>query len=319
MKENRPSDLIRSLAQLRKIERNLITVGDRVLCQPATDLEMPVETDLPRVMVINRAPREGKIARRDPINEALEHVIAANIDQLVIIASVLKPKVRWGLVDRYLALAEEQRLPVILVLNKVDLLHEADEAFKEKYGEMVAVYKNLGYEVLEISALSQKQQDFAPAGDLLKDKVSIFSGHSGVGKSSLVNQFDPEIVQEVEGNPDIFYKGRHTTTYASFIKLKSLGGYVIDTPGIRSLSVGDRSAIELTYSFRDLRPFMGRCKFRECRHIDEPECAVLEALDTGEVHPSRYASYRSLLLGESGREGRSGLKEEDDLQIEEFE
>ena len=129
------------------------------------------------------------------------------------------------------------------------------------------------------------------------------SGHSGVGKSSLINRFRPEIVQEVEPNSDIFYKGRHTTTYASFLKLGT-GGSVIDTPGIRSFLLGERSSIDLSYAFVEMRPYLGQCKFRECRHIDEPDCQVLAAKERGEISERRYKSYLGLLLGDTGREGR---------------
>ena len=137
----------------------------------------------------------------------------------------------------------------------------------------------------------------------LENRISIFSGHSGVGKSSIVNLFRPEIVQEVEPNAEIFYKGRHTTTYASMIKLGT-GGFVVDTPGIRSFVVGKRSSVELAEGFREIRSLRQDCKFRECRHIDEPECAVLAALADGRINPLRYKSFKAMMLGESGREGR---------------
>ena len=137
----------------------------------------------------------------------------------------------------------------------------------------------------------------------LKGKMTIFSGHSGVGKSSLVNLFDPEITQEVEPQPEIKSKGRHTTTYASLIKLGT-GGYVIDTPGIGSFAMADRAALEWCHGFLEIRAMVGSCKFRECRHIDEPGCSVLVKLAEGAIDPRRYQSYANLVLGETGREGR---------------
>ena len=167
-------------------------------------------------------------------------------------------------------------------------------------------YRSLGYKVIELSVEFADFEDpeIQEIHGLLKNKFTILSGHSGVGKSSLVNMFNPEIVQDVEENSDIFYKGRHTTTYASLIKLGK-GGYVIDTPGIRSFVLGQRDAIALTHGFIELRAYMGKCKFRECRHIDEPGCAVLEALAEGKITDRRYRSYLGLLLGDTGREGRT--------------
>src|SRR5690606_33316642 len=139
-------------------------------------------------------------------------------------------------------------------------------------------------------------------------KITVLSGHSGVGKSTLVNLFEPEIIQAVEENSDIFYKGRHTTSYASFIKLNQ-GGYIIDTPGIRSFALEKLEPIDLAYGFKEIRAFLGKCKYRECRHIEEPGCAVKEAVDTGSIFERRYHSYAGILLGTTGREGRT--REED--------
>ncbi len=306
----------------QKRERNLIAVGDIVRCRPTEPGEIrPTTTDLPTVVIQNRAPRVSRLARTDPMNAEIEHVLACNLDQLLIVASFLQPRVKFGLIDRYLTLAEEQRLPAVIILNKLDLLEDCERPdFVSYCEEMIALYRKLGYQVITLSTLDSDLEQSASYDDLksiLGKKISICSGHSGVGKSSVVNLFDPEIVQEVEEDPDIFYKGRHTTTYASFIKLKALDGYVIDTPGIRSFLVGKRSSIELTDAFREMRPYLGLCKYRECRHIDEPDCRIAEAVNSGEIHQDRYKSYRTLLLGETGREGRSGLlnsKLDDDLE-----
>ncbi|MGE0174738.1 MAG: ribosome small subunit-dependent GTPase A [Oligoflexales bacterium] len=291
-----------------RMERNLIAVGDRVLCQKAMDEENNVSQDLPSCAILHQAPRQSKISRTDPADAGREHILAANVDQLVIIASFLHPKIRWGLIDRYLVLAEEQRIPAIIILNKRDLLEEAkaeNEEFFLECQEKIALYKSLQYPIFSVSTL----QDNAKSGalkdikNMLKDKISILSGHSGVGKSSLANLFAPEIVQDVEENPDIFYKGRHTTSYASMIKL-GIGGYIVDTPGIRSFLLASRDQISLTDSFIEFRPFLGQCKFRECRHIDEPGCAVLEAIEEGKINEDRYGSYLNILTGKSSREGR---------------
>ncbi len=254
----------RKFLTMTKKERNLVCVGDRVLCRPATDRDQPANTDLPSAVIKHRSVRKAKIARCDPLRPELEHVLASNVDQLVVVVSYLKPTVKFGLIDRYLLLAEEQGLAVTIVFNKQDLLNLGKPGFKNKCNEMLDLYKSLGYEVITVSAHDGFASDECQRlASQLAGKISILSGHSGVGKSSLVNLFDPEIVQEVEENDDIFYKGRHTTTYASFIKLKAIGGYVIDTPGIRSFLLGERGSIALSAGFREFAPELGQCKYRE--------------------------------------------------------
>ena len=291
--------------QSKRVERNSVVVGDRVFCRPTEETDGELESDLPRAVIMNLSPRVSRIARVDPLRPDREHVLASNVDQLLIVSSYQNPLVKWGLIDRYLVLAEEQGIDAIIVLNKSDLLAAENDAFNAKCQAELLNYRQLGYQVFSIAAEKMKRfdPDRKAIANLLTGKTSILSGHSGVGKSSLINLYRPEIVQEVEPNSDIFYKGRHTTTYASFIKL-GVGGYVIDTPGIRSFLLGRRNAIELSYAFREFRPFMGQCKFRECRHIDEPGCVIIDAVAEGTITQRRYRSYKGLLLGDTGREGR---------------
>jgi ribosome biogenesis GTPase len=250
-----------------------------------------------------------------------EHVLASNVDQLVVVASYLAPRIKWGLIDRYLVLAELQDLPAVIVLNKKDLLlDEGDEEFVKQCHERSAYYRSLGYRVIEVQANASKANK-SPAmielRDLMRDRISIFSGHSGVGKSSIVNLMAPDLEQAVEENSDIFYKGRHTTSYASFLGLGT-GGYVIDTPGIRSFVVGEFNPIELSHGFKDIRELASQCKFRECRHIDEPECAVMTAVQNAKIPDWRYQHYQGILLGTTGREGRKRQHNDDvDPLIEE--
>lgn len=300
--------IARKFLVAERAERNFVAVGDRVLCTPAPEHKNDEEPDLPRCVVQHLAPRVSKIARLDPHQPGLEHVLASNMDQLVIVASYRNPTVKWGLIDRYLVLAESEGVGAIIVLNKRDLLEADDERdeFIAQAREMAAIYRSLGYPVLEVQANDEdaaSDPQIKQLKKLLKGKVSLFSGHSGVGKSSIVNLFDPEIIQPVEENADIFYKGRHTTTYASFIKLGT-GGYIIDTPGIRSFTFHEKTAIELSHCFVEMRPLLGRCKYRECRHIDEPDCLVRAAVEAGTISLARYKSYLGILLGATGREGR---------------
>ena len=278
-----------------------------MLCHPSEDVDIELAKDLPRCIIQNLSPRTSKISRIDPHQKTLEHVLATNMDQLMIVASVQHPKVKWGLIDRYIVMAESEGIGTILVLNKKDLI-DADpkEEFKEEFLATLKIYQDLGYPVFFVQASADdagENEDIKRLQNLLVDKVTLLSGHSGVGKSSLVNLFAPEIVQPVEENPDIFYKGRHTTTYASFIKLGT-GGYVIDTPGIRSFTFDEKSSIELSHCFIEMRPFLGKCKFRECKHLEEPECVIRQAVTEGKISEWRYRSYVGILLGATGREGR---------------
>lgn len=296
-------------------ERNFVAVGDRVLCEPSEDVETELAKDLPRCVIQHLSPRTAKISRIDPHQKTLEHVLASNMDQLMIVASVLNPKIKWGLIDRYIVMAESEGIGTIIVLNKKDLLEtEAKPEFREEFLQYVEIYKSLGYPVYLVQANADDAEDdkqIREIGKRLKGKVTLLSGHSGVGKSSLVNLFDPEIFQPVEENPDIFYKGRHTTTYASFIKLGK-GGYVIDTPGIRSFTFDEKTSIELSHCFVEMRPYLGKCKFRECSHMDEPGCVIREAVAEGKISEWRHKSYVGILLGATGREGRVR-----DLEVEE--
>ena len=286
-------------------ERNLIAVGDRVLCR-SNQFECEKQySELPQCTVEFRAPRTSKISRVDPLFLDREHVLAANITQLVIVASFLAPTVKWGLIDRYLVLAEEEGLEAILILNKKDLLRDCDnDSFVEICKERCAHYEKLGYRVLQVQAGGPKcprkarEEIYA----IFRNQVSLLSGHSGVGKSSLVNLMRPELKQEVE-TEEILQKGRHTTSYASFIKL-GIGGYVIDSPGIRSFLIRERTPLELTIGFREFRPYVGQCKFRKCSHMEEPGCAILAAVEAGFISRWRYQSYIGILTGATGREGR---------------
>ncbi len=298
--------IARKFLQAKREQRNFIVVGDRVLCTKTSEDHAGVVTDLPQCVIQQLSPRKTLIKRLDPNRRGMEHVLASNVDQLLIVASYVGPTVKWGLIDRYLVLAELQGVRPLIVLNKKDLLSAEKPEFQEECRLNIEAYKTLGYAVYSVQANAsnaKKNIDIQELKMTLKGRVSMLSGHSGVGKSSLVNLFEPELVQAVEKNEDIFYKGRHTTSYASFIKLGT-GGYVIDTPGIRSFVLQELSHRELAYGFAEFREFMDRCKYQGCRHLDEPECAVRSAMEQGKIFARRYHSYRGILQGTTGREGR---------------
>jgi ribosome biogenesis GTPase len=296
----------RKFLQAKKEQRNFIVVGDRVLCTRTTEDHAGLVTDLPQCVIQHLSPRKSLIARTDPGQSSMRHVLASNVDQLLVVASFVSPTVKWGLIDRYLVLAELQGIPATIVLNKKDLLSNESEEFRNDCEANVALYRRLGYHALVVQANSpsaRKSPDVTELRFLLKGKVTMLSGHSGVGKSSLVNLFDPELVQAVEKNDDIFYKGRHTTSYASFIKLGT-GGYVIDTPGIRSFVLQTLDSRQLAQGFVEMRPFLGSCRYNACRHVDEPECMIQKKVAEGAIEQRRYNSYLGILQGRSGREGR---------------
>jgi ribosome biogenesis GTPase len=298
--------IARKFLQAKREQRNFIVVGDRVLCVPTTEDNAGVVTDLPQCVMQRLSPRKTLIKRLDPHRRDMEHVLASNVDQLLIVASYVGPDVKWGLIDRYLVLAELQGIQPLIVLNKKDLLTAERPEFQAECAENISIYKSLGYLVFSVqanSANARKNIDIQELKMTLKGKISMLSGHSGVGKSSLVNLFEPELVQAVEKNEDIFYKGRHTTSYASFIKLGT-GGYVIDTPGIRSFVLQELTYRELSSGFREFQDYMSSCKYQACRHLDEPDCAVRGAMTGGKISARRYNSYRGMLQGTTGREGR---------------
>ena len=294
--------IARKYTQAGRRERNFITVGDRVLCRPGSQEGSEISEDLPSAIIEHRIPRKSRLARPDPMTPEREHVLAANMDQMVVIASYLYPRVKWGLIDRYLVLAEEQGLDIVLILNKKDLLKEQSLEFQKECQENILAYRELGYRLESVQACSPGRDDLGKIQGIFTSRVSLVTGHSGVGKSSLVNLLDPEIEQDVESE-QILTRGRHTTTYSSLIKLGS-GGFVIDTPGIRSLMMERRSSIELSWCFVEMRPYLGQCRFRECRHVEEPGCAILRELAGGRISARRYRSYLAILTGASGREGR---------------
>lgn len=296
-------------------ERNFVVVGDRVVFGPDESEEIgpsgEPESNLPRGVIQHAFARLTRVARKDPLNKDWQHVMLANIDQIAIVASVLNPTVRWGLIDRFLVQAEMERLPAFVILNKVDLLDQADLAspeFVKEYRERVRIYKEIGYSVYELSALHPKKH--AAVCRELKQRfrgtITGLCGHSGVGKSSIVNLLQPEFEQIVDEDPDIFYKGRHTTTYNSLLRL-GIGAYAIDTPGIRSFAIEHDDHLMLADAFPEFRKI--KCRYRECRHHLEEECAIKAAVSKGEIAYERYRSYLGLLLGVSERQGEGARQD----------
>lgn len=269
----------------KKSTRKLLAVGDRVCCQRLQESE-----PLPRCWLIKVAPRQACLARDDPSNSELEHVIAVNIDKLVIVSSFVTPPLSFQLIDRYLVLAVLQGITPIIFLNKADLLQEMSLAEQQQVNKRIDYYRQLGYQLL----VGQANDQSIALTDLPKNLstgISVFVGHSGVGKSSLVNRLSPLIPQAVE-QQRLTTGGRHVTTFASLISLGA-GGYVIDTPGVKRFLLGRIKATELARYFREFSD--KNCRYRSCLHEHEPQCAIKDAVADGTIDQARYSSYLSML------------------------
>lgn len=259
---------------------NPIAVGDHVEVEPEPDQETGLITIL--------HPRKNYIIRKSVNLSKQAQIIAANLDQAFLIVTLASPRTSLGFIDRFLVTAEAYAIPAMLVFNKLDLFSEEGLEILKEYQQ---IYEKAGYPCYSVSATEQTNLD--QIRDLLKDKVTLVSGHSGVGKSTLINALLPGSQLKTGDISDWSDKGKHTTTFAEMIELP-FGGYLIDTPGIRELGVFDIEQQELGRLFPEIRELMGECKFHNCRHINEPGCAVLKALEDGEIEVSRYDSYLSI-------------------------
>jgi len=266
---------------------NPLAVGDIV------DFDM--EPDQETGVIINLHPRKNYIIRKSINLSKQGQIIAANLDLALLVVTLASPRTSLGFIDRFLVTAEAYDIPAVLVFNKLDLF--SDEGL-EILADYKAIYETVGYPCYEVSAT--EGTNISPVGELLKNKITLFSGHSGVGKSSLINALLPDLDLRAHQVSDWSDKGMHTTTFAEMFKLPQ-GGYIIDTPGIRELGVIDIEKQELSHFFPEMRRRMHDCRFNNCRHINEPGCAVLEALQNGEIEPSRYESYLSIYHGNDTR------------------
>ncbi len=259
---------------------NPIVVGDEVTFEVVDEVKK-------EGVITDRHPRRTKLSRKISTGtRELEQVVAANIDNLVIVSSVADPPFRPGLIDRYLVAAAKGDLTPIICVNKVDL------GGLEELREVLDTYRDLGYPVVLTSA--KTGQGIEELRERLRDRTSVFAGHSGVGKSSLLRMLVPGIqVKVAEVNPRTG-RGRHTTTAAELVRLPD-GGYVIDTPGIRQFSLWDLTEEDVRQFFVEIARYSVGCRFADCSHTVEPGCAVRAALEQGYLHPRRYESFLRLL------------------------
>src|ERR1700744_2269529 len=269
------------------VTTNPLAVGDIV------DFDM--EPDQETGVITNLHTRKNYIIRKSINLSKQAQIIAANLDQALLIVTLASPRTSLGFIDRFLVTAEAYDIPAVLVFNKLDLF--SGEGL-EILADYKSIYENIGYPCYEVSAL--EGTNINQVQELLKDKVTLFSGHSGVGKSSLINVLLPQLELRTGEVSEWSDKGMHTTTFAEMFELPQ-GGFIIDTPGIRELGVIDIEKQELGHFFPEMRERMNECRFNNCRHINEPGCAVLEALEEGEIELSRYESYLSIYNGNDTR------------------
>jgi len=235
--------------------------------------------------------RQNYIIRRSSNLSKQSQILAANIDQALLMVTVNYPSTTRTFIDRFLASAEAYRIPVTIVFNKIDLL---DAAETEELQTLQNIYENIGYHTLALNAIDTESLE--PIKALLFNKVSMISGHSGVGKSTLINQIEPSLVLKIGEISNAHQTGKHTTTFAEMHPL-SFGGYIIDTPGIRGFGLFEIEKNELHHFFREIFAVSENCQYSNCTHIHEPGCAVMEAVNTGEIAASRYESYFSIYNG----------------------
>ncbi len=239
--------------------------------------------------ITNIAPRRNYVVRQSPHNPHQVHLMASNIDQAVLVSTVVQPNLKPGFIDRFLMMTEPYDIPVIIVFNKWDLYKQKD---RDTYHFLEAVYTALNYEVTYTSVLTGER--ITGLKQKLVNKTTLFSGQSGVGKSSLLNVCLPGLDQRVALLSAYSGKGQHTTTFAEMFDLED-GGSVIDTPGIKSLSFNHLEIMDVAHNFRELFAYSKKCKFSDCTHRNEPNCAVKKALEEEAISAWRYQNYLAIV------------------------
>jgi ribosome biogenesis GTPase len=277
----------RLLRTLATQERNIVTTGDRVWVRPSGTGVVPVGDSMPEGWIERIEPRHGLLTRA---SRGRQQVIVANVDQVVFVVSLVEPELKPHLIDRYLASAEQGGIQPVLCLNKADLIEPAH------YQPLIGLYSQLGVPVLLTSATDGTGID--RLRQRLRGRATVFSGQSGVGKSSLLNAIQPGLDLRVREVSEATQKGKHTTTAAELIHL-DFGGWVVDTPGIRQFQLWDLLPEEIEGFFPEFRPFVPLCGYPDCTHTHEDRCAIKRAVARRQISQSRYTSYLGMFAGES--------------------
>jgi len=261
---------------------NPVAVGDWVQAE--------IENEGSSTATINEIlDRHNYINRQSPRHKHQHHIVAANLDQSLLVATLKEPKTSQGFIDRFLVASEMYHVPAIIIFNKSDLYKSKE---MDRYEQWKAMYEAVGYKVLLVSA--EKEEGLEELKELLKDKTTLISGHSGVGKSSLLNALFPGMNRKTQDVSGWSGKGQHTTTFAEMFDMP-FGGKIIDTPGMREFGLVDISKAELSHYFPEMRDRLNSCQFNNCLHVNEPGCAIKQAVIDQEIHEDRYVSYVSIL------------------------
>lgn len=281
---------IKGKIRLKDIDTtNPIAVGDLV------HYELENSGDVTHGVIYEVEKRHNYIIRKSNKLSKQGQIIAANIDLALLVVTLSKPRTSLGFIDRFLVMAGAYHIPVALVFNKCDLYDAEDQ---ENFEYLKMLYEYLGYPCILTSTLRTEFNPIKQLGDLIRGKKVLISGHSGVGKSSLLNQLLPDASQKVEKISDMHLKGKHTTTFAEMFYMDDETA-IIDTPGIRDFGIIDLDDSEIGHYFPEIRALMPQCKFNNCKHLNEPDCAVIKAYQENRMAPERYESYLSILRNEN--------------------
>jgi ribosome biogenesis GTPase / thiamine phosphate phosphatase len=265
---------------------NPISVGDRVICEFEND---------GRLVIDEIEERQNYVIRKAVKKSSQGHIIAANVDQSALVVTLKYPRTSMGFIDRFLVSCESFRIPAIIIFNKQDIMGD-DDTIVQNY--LKKTYESLGYTCLFTSA--EQNIGIEQLHSLLENKTTLFSGHSGVGKSSIINLIAPELRQKVSAISDFAKKGKHTTTFAEMFKIGPKT-FIIDTPGIKELGLLDMEPEEIGHYFPEMRELLNACKYHNCTHVNEPGCAVKKAVENEEIAEFRYHNYLSMVLNEDNR------------------
>ncbi|WP_299763553.1 ribosome small subunit-dependent GTPase A [uncultured Dokdonia sp.] len=265
---------------------NPVAVGDIV------DFDLDTKSDVATGVITTIRERENYIIRKSVNLSKQTHIIASNVDQVFLLVTLNNPPTFTAFIDRFLITAEAYGIKAILLFNKIDTYTE-DELLEIKF--LAAMYREIGYECMGISALKETNVDAVK--EQMEGKVNMFTGHSGVGKSTLVNAIEPNLNLKTKAISEQHMQGQHTTTFAEMYDL-SFNAKIIDTPGIKGFGIVDMEREEIGNYFPEFFALKSECKFNNCLHLEEPKCAIKEALDNDELHWSRYKSYVQIMEGD---------------------